>query len=333
MSHKAVKRILNDIKQYKNSDLKENGIYIIFNEDNIFNIKAMIVGPSDTPYSYGYYFFDINFPNNYPIKNPKVDFCTLDERVRFNPNLYKGGKVCLSILGTWSGPGWTSVMTLNTVLLSLQTLLCENPVNNEPGLENIMRDDARAVSYNNLITYYNFEVAMLKIFMKMPVSFEDFRDDCVKEFFKNYDAIKDKLHALLSSEYNNKEYTSKFFGMHCRMEYGQLISYFENEYKYLLNDYERIIEEEERNKNLSTDDSGAGAASGTTECPEEELPMKTGKIDSAVLNSNRKCPYDAASYYHVDDKEEGLDGKMWVVKQRTNGVKYWKRMVLNTGKE
>ena len=37
MSQKSAKRILNDIKQYKNSDLKDNGIYVIFNEDNIYN--------------------------------------------------------------------------------------------------------------------------------------------------------------------------------------------------------------------------------------------------------------------------------------------------------
>ena len=54
--------------------------------------------------------------------------------------------------------------------------------------------------------------------MKMP-SFEGFRNDCVKEFFKNYDKIKEKLHALLTSEYNNKDYSSRFFGMQCRMDY------------------------------------------------------------------------------------------------------------------
>jgi hypothetical protein len=214
-------------------------------------------------------------------------------------------------------------MTLNTILLSLQTLLCENPVNNEPGLENITRDDIRAVSYNNLITYYNFEVAMLKVFMKTPTSFEKFRNDFIKEFFKNYDEIKEKLHALLTSEYNNKDYTSRFFGMKCRMDYTQLVSYFENEYKYLLHDYEHILAEEEREKNVSTEDSGA---SGSTDCPGEELPLKDGVIYPDGPKAKRKCPYDLASCYHVGDQEEGQDGKMWVVNQRTNGVKYWKRM-------
>ena len=323
MSHKSTKRILNDIKQYKNSNLKDNGIYVIFNEDNIYNCKAMIVGPSDTPYSYGYYFFDIIFPNNYPIKNPRVNFCTIDERVRFNPNLYKNGKVCLSILGTWSGPGWTSVMTLNTVLLSLQTLLCENPVNNEPGLENIEITDPRAVSYNNLITYYNFEVAMLRIFMKTPVSFEGFRNDCVKEFFKNYEEIKNKLQALVTSEYNNKEYTSKFFGMHCRMEYTQLISYFENEYKYLLNDYEHILAEQERENagGKDGDEGGAGESGGI-----ENSLGADGDSKNKDYKIKRKCPTETAKSFNEGHIEQGVDGKFWQVKLRTNGVKYWKKI-------
>ena len=53
-----------------------------------------------------------------------------------NPNLYENGKVCLSILGTWSGPGWTTACTLSSVLLSIQSLLNENPIHNEPGWEN-----------------------------------------------------------------------------------------------------------------------------------------------------------------------------------------------------
>ena len=37
----------------------------------------------------------------------QVQFLTTGAgRVRFNPNLYNCGKVCLSLLGTWSGPSW-----------------------------------------------------------------------------------------------------------------------------------------------------------------------------------------------------------------------------------
>ena len=62
----------------------------------------MIVGPEGTPYQHGFYFFDVQFSDTYPMKPPYVSFKTGDGRVRFNPNLYVEGKVCLSILGTWS---------------------------------------------------------------------------------------------------------------------------------------------------------------------------------------------------------------------------------------
>ena len=67
----------------------------------------MIIGPSDTPYANGCFLFDIFLPGSYPNSPPQVQFLTTGGgRVRFNPNLYENGKVCLSLLGTWSGPSW-----------------------------------------------------------------------------------------------------------------------------------------------------------------------------------------------------------------------------------
>ena len=55
----------------------------------------------------GIYEFDIEFPPHYPSVPPLVTFMTTGgRRVRFNPNLYESGKVCLSLLGTWSGQQW-----------------------------------------------------------------------------------------------------------------------------------------------------------------------------------------------------------------------------------
>lgn len=67
----------------------------------------MIFSPSDSPYMGGIYEFDIEFPPTYPSVPPLVTFrTTAGGRVRFNPNLYACGKVCLSLLGTWSGEKW-----------------------------------------------------------------------------------------------------------------------------------------------------------------------------------------------------------------------------------
>lgn len=62
---------------------------------------------------------------------------TSNGTVRFNPNIYKNGKVCLSILGTWNGPSWSCAHTLSTVLLSIQSLLNDKPFHNEPGFEKV----------------------------------------------------------------------------------------------------------------------------------------------------------------------------------------------------
>jgi hypothetical protein len=41
------------------------------------------------------------------LRLPQVQFLTTGGgTVRFNPNLYNCGKVCLSLLGTWAGPSW-----------------------------------------------------------------------------------------------------------------------------------------------------------------------------------------------------------------------------------
>lgn len=47
-------------------------------------------------------------------------------------------KVCLSLLGTWQGPGWIAGQsTLLQVLISIQSLImCEEPYLNEPGWAN-----------------------------------------------------------------------------------------------------------------------------------------------------------------------------------------------------
>ena len=55
-------------------------------------------------YGGGCFVFDIYFPPIYPNGPPKVNLMTTGKgSVRFNPNLYNNGKVCLSLLGTWRG--------------------------------------------------------------------------------------------------------------------------------------------------------------------------------------------------------------------------------------
>ncbi|KAH7957074.1 ubiquitin-conjugating enzyme E2 Z [Rhipicephalus sanguineus] len=111
------------------------GVFVEPEENNITNVHAVIVGPDNTPYEGGFFHFVLKCLPDYPARPPLVRFMTTDAgRVRFSPNLYSSGLVSLSILGTFPGPSWTPDMTLETVLVSIQSLLIEQPLANEPGL-------------------------------------------------------------------------------------------------------------------------------------------------------------------------------------------------------
>jgi ubiquitin-conjugating enzyme E2 Z len=114
---------------------------VAFQESDIRHVKCLVIGPPDTPYEYGFFQFSVKFGKEYPSKAPKVDASTTNAgRCRFNPNIYACGKVCLSILGTWHGehPGeeWSPAQGLESVLISIQSLMSNNPYENEPGYEN-----------------------------------------------------------------------------------------------------------------------------------------------------------------------------------------------------
>jgi ubiquitin-protein ligase len=114
----------------------DTSIFLRVDDERVDLIKALIVGPKDTPYENGCFIFDIFLPHSYNQTSPMVKSMTTNGGLyRYNPNLYADGKVCLSLLGTWSGPGWIAgKSTLLQVLISIQSLiLCEEPYCNEPG--------------------------------------------------------------------------------------------------------------------------------------------------------------------------------------------------------
>ncbi|KZS97566.1 hypothetical protein SISNIDRAFT_449083 [Sistotremastrum niveocremeum HHB9708] len=114
----------------------DSSVFLRVDEARVDIVKCLIFGPQGTPYENGCFLFDIFLGAQYNNGPPSVKYLTTNGgQYRFNPNLYADGKVCLSLLGTWSGPGWVAgKSTLLQVLISIQSMiLVEEPYINEPG--------------------------------------------------------------------------------------------------------------------------------------------------------------------------------------------------------
>ncbi|XP_077251049.1 uncharacterized protein LOC143890298 isoform X2 [Tasmannia lanceolata] len=154
-------------------------IFVRVYEERMDLLRAVIVGAAGTPYQDGLFFFDISFPPNYPHQPPLVYYYS--GGLRLNPNLYASGKVCLSLLNTWSGNKdemWTpGKSTMLQVLVSIQALVLNaKPYFNEPGYAitaGTPNGEKRSLAYNE-DTFLLSCKTMIYTLQKPPKHFEDF---------------------------------------------------------------------------------------------------------------------------------------------------------------
>ena len=133
----CLRKLLQELDGLEDSLPTDPAIWVRFDEETPQFIRAIITAPSGTPYALGLFCFDLYIPDTYPSVAPKVRLLTTGGgTVRFSPNLYENGTVCLSLLGTWSGPKWNPLhSTILQVLVSIQGLIfgVEHPYYLEPG--------------------------------------------------------------------------------------------------------------------------------------------------------------------------------------------------------
>ena len=192
----CIARLKKDIQEVYTNPLPL--MFVAPEEDDITTIHSIICGPEGTPYEGGFFYFFIKIPEDYPLRPPKVTFKTTDHQsVRFNPNFYENGTVCLSILGTWSGPEWTAAQTLQSVLLSIQSLMNSNPLGNEPGL-NVEVASLESRKYNSFVQHETIRVAVLDILegkVELPPVLYAFVKSWFRENLEFYEeTIKANLH-------------------------------------------------------------------------------------------------------------------------------------------
>lgn len=155
-----------------------NSIFVRAYETRMDLMRAVIVGPAGTPYHDGLFVFDIHFPPTYPDTPPMVYYYS--GGLRLNPNLYDNGKVCLSLLNTWTGKGsekWVPTnSTMLQVLVSIQALILnDKPFFNEPGYDGMYPGavgEKRSKEYNEEIFILSLKT-MIYTLRRPPKHFED----------------------------------------------------------------------------------------------------------------------------------------------------------------
>lgn len=223
ISKDAIGRLLRDVRNIIKNPLVDNGIYYVHDDEDLLKGYAMIVGPSETPYFGGFYFFEFNYPYDYPHSPPGVKYMTNGDNIRFNPNLYVNGKVCISLLNTWRGEQWTSCQSISTVLLNLCTLLCKDPLLNEPGVSKAHSDFE---NYTKIIEYKNIDIAILRMVSRDTTSFchqfNVFYPSLKEIFIKNNDTILKYLEHKANSEVAPEKITTSMYGIVTVIDYKKL---------------------------------------------------------------------------------------------------------------
>lgn len=162
-----------------------DSIFVRVYEDRMDLLRAVIVGAYGTPYQDGLFVFDFHLPPEYPQVPPSAYYHSGGWRI--NPNLYEEGKVCLSLLNTWSGRGnevWDpSSSSILQVLVSLQGLVLNSkPYFNEAGYDKQVgtaEGEKNSLSYNENTFLLNCKSVMY-LLRKPPKDFEEL----IKDHFK-----------------------------------------------------------------------------------------------------------------------------------------------------
>ncbi|RHZ73104.1 hypothetical protein CDV55_107739 [Aspergillus turcosus] len=183
MSDQSILRITREIKHIQNN--ADLSLAVAYKDSDIRNVTAIVLGTPGTPYQFGLFEFSISFGkgrdagrfvticpesqtayiiSDYPATPPIVQITTTNGgRCRFGPNLYAGGKVCLT-WGGQRGEEWSSAQGLESILISIQSLMSNNPYENEPGYQgaHAPEDQENSKAYIEKIRHETLRIAVIQ---------------------------------------------------------------------------------------------------------------------------------------------------------------------------
>ena len=224
VTKETITRLVKDVSYLIKNPLNENGIFYFHDDEDMLKGYALIIGPSDTPYFGGYYLFEFTFPYDYPFSPPVLKYMTNNGGIRFNPNLYTNGKVCISILNTWHGEAWSSCQSISSILLTLSTILNSRPLLNEPG---ITETHSEIMKYTQIIYFSNISIAICDVIEnKIGCQWLNKFSSIIKEhFLKNYDTILKNIESIDEKE-NNINIMMVFYKLNVHIDYKKLKNRF-----------------------------------------------------------------------------------------------------------
>jgi len=205
------RRLQKEIIQLQDVNLKNTGIYYFIEDDTMTRATAIMFGPKNTPYEFCPLEYTFSIPDDYPFTPPKVLYRTNDGKTRFHPNFYIDGKVCLSILGTYSGPKWASSMNISTILLSIYSLMTDNPLTHEPAYENTRLSSPKNQQYANYIEHQMIQLFLRLMNFNYYNKYMDLDEEFKKKILENYEIIKKKLE--VKSQEHDVTYTMLPYSM------------------------------------------------------------------------------------------------------------------------
>jgi hypothetical protein len=220
------------------------------------------------------------------------------------------GKVCGSILNTWSGPEWTTSCTLISVLLSIQTLLNENPIHNEPGWDTIKKTDIRCINYNNTIAYANLKIAILDMIEHPPYHFEIFKDIMLNHLHKIQFKLEEKIKNNLKDDH--KTLKTEIYSLTIRTDYHDCL--------YRLKEYLKIP----INKNNIELFYHSKKEEPKEEPKDEPIEEPIEEPKETKSKSIRKVPKGNANLFDIGyEKLSENDGKYYIIGLTKTNKKRW----------
>ncbi|KAL4439687.1 hypothetical protein ABPG75_002688 [Micractinium tetrahymenae] len=146
-------RLFKELKESARNK-EATGIELVPDESNIFQWRALIKGPTDTPFEGGTFELAISVPEQYPLVAPAVKYRTKI----FHPNVHwKTGEICLDILKNAWSPAWTLHSVCQAILALMSDPAADSPLNCDAG--NLLRaGDIRG--YNSMARMLTAEHAM-----------------------------------------------------------------------------------------------------------------------------------------------------------------------------